>query len=65
MSESEASSAPQVEEDVTDLGSAVRRVLKNALAVDGVVRGLHEGEISILNMLWTVSFGDCTKVRYE
>lgn len=30
------------EEEVTDLGSAIRRVLKNALAVDGVARGLHE-----------------------
>ena len=42
MSDSEASSIVQ-EEDVTDLGSAVRCVLKNALAADGVARGLHEG----------------------
>ena len=42
MSDSEASSAIQ-EEEVTDLGSAVRRVLKNAFAADGVTRGLHEG----------------------
>uniref|UniRef100_A0A7S0B618 40S ribosomal protein S12 n=1 Tax=Pyrodinium bahamense TaxID=73915 RepID=A0A7S0B618_9DINO len=34
--------APVEEEDVTDLNSAVKRVLKNALVVDGVVRGLHE-----------------------
>ena len=42
MSDSETSSAIQ-EEEVTDLGSAVRRVLKNAFAADGVARGLHEG----------------------
>lgn len=41
MSDSDASSVVQ-EEEVTDLGSAVRRVLKNALAADGVARGLHE-----------------------
>ncbi|CAD7928038.1 unnamed protein product [Amoebophrya sp. A120] len=40
--ESVAASVP-VEEEVTDLGSAVRRVCKNALAVDGLARGLHEG----------------------
>jgi len=39
---SEAASVGQVEEEVTDLGSAVRRVCKNALAVDGLSRGLHE-----------------------
>ena len=32
----------EVEEDVTDLNGAVKRVLRNALVVDGVVRGLHE-----------------------
>ncbi|KAF4663192.1 40S ribosomal protein S12 [Perkinsus chesapeaki] len=32
----------EVEEAVTDLNSAIRRVLKNAIAVDGLVRGLHE-----------------------
>eukprot|EP00927_Polykrikos_kofoidii_P038171 TRINITY_DN3246_c0_g2_i1.p2 TRINITY_DN3246_c0_g2~~TRINITY_DN3246_c0_g2_i1.p2 ORF type:complete len:139 (-),score=26.21 TRINITY_DN3246_c0_g2_i1:300-716(-) len=30
------------EEEVTDLLSAVRNVLKHALVVDGVIRGLHE-----------------------
>eukprot|EP00927_Polykrikos_kofoidii_P055012 TRINITY_DN4932_c0_g1_i1.p1 TRINITY_DN4932_c0_g1~~TRINITY_DN4932_c0_g1_i1.p1 ORF type:complete len:162 (-),score=27.07 TRINITY_DN4932_c0_g1_i1:134-550(-) len=30
------------EEEVTDLMSAVRNVLKYALVVDGVIRGLHE-----------------------
>merc|ERR1711933_194310 len=30
------------EEEVTDLMGAVRKVLKNALVVDGVIRGLHE-----------------------
>ena len=40
----DGSNAPSVaaEEEVTDLGSAVRRVCKNALAVDGLCRGLHE-----------------------
>ncbi|KAF4676267.1 endoplasmic reticulum protein 29 [Perkinsus olseni] len=32
----------EVEEAVTDLNSAIRRVLKNAIAVDGLLRGLHE-----------------------
>ena len=38
------SNAPsvQAEEEVTDLPSAVRRVCKNALAADGLVRGIHE-----------------------
>merc|ERR1711972_1203565 len=35
------------EEEVTDLGSAVRRVCKNALAADGLVRGLHEAAKAI------------------
>merc|ERR1719291_1478044 len=30
------------EEEVTDLMGAARRVLKHALVVDGVIRGLHE-----------------------
>merc|ERR1719237_1442736 len=34
--------AVEEEEEVTDLMSAVRRVLKNALVADGVIRGLHE-----------------------
>mmetsp|Transcript_12557 Transcript_12557/g.40147 ORF Transcript_12557/g.40147 Transcript_12557/m.40147 type:complete len:132 (-) Transcript_12557:88-483(-) len=34
--------APEQEEEVTDLMGAVKRVLKNALVVDGAVRGLHE-----------------------
>mmetsp|Transcript_61059 Transcript_61059/g.170403 ORF Transcript_61059/g.170403 Transcript_61059/m.170403 type:complete len:139 (+) Transcript_61059:86-502(+) len=34
--------APVEEEEVTDLMTAVRKVLKNALVVDGVIRGLHE-----------------------
>ena len=32
----------EVEEEITDLNGAIRRVLKEALAVDGVCRGLHE-----------------------
>merc|ERR1719238_2507302 len=32
----------EVEEEVTDLMGAVKGVLKKALAVDGVIRGLHE-----------------------
>ena len=43
MSDSEAGSVAAVEvEEVTDLASAVRRVCKNALAADGLSRGLHE-----------------------
>mmetsp|Transcript_18027 Transcript_18027/g.51158 ORF Transcript_18027/g.51158 Transcript_18027/m.51158 type:complete len:141 (-) Transcript_18027:64-486(-) len=34
--------APEQEEEVTDLMGAVKRVLKNALVVDGAIRGLHE-----------------------
>merc|ERR1711959_726455 len=34
--------AVEVEEECTDLMTAVRRVLKNALVVDGAIRGLHE-----------------------
>merc|ERR1712060_571122 len=34
--------APVEEEEVTDLMGAVKKVLKNALVVDGVIRGLHE-----------------------
>eukprot|EP00418_Pyrodinium_bahamense_P076676 CAMPEP_0179061290 /NCGR_PEP_ID=MMETSP0796-20121207/26317_1 /TAXON_ID=73915 /ORGANISM="Pyrodinium bahamense, Strain pbaha01" /LENGTH=141 /DNA_ID=CAMNT_0020758123 /DNA_START=80 /DNA_END=505 /DNA_ORIENTATION=- len=37
-----AAAAPAEEEEVTDLMGAVKRVLKNALVVDGAVRGLHE-----------------------
>mmetsp|Transcript_17707 Transcript_17707/g.20468 ORF Transcript_17707/g.20468 Transcript_17707/m.20468 type:complete len:121 (+) Transcript_17707:76-438(+) len=33
---------PEKEEEVTDLNGAVRGVLKRALQVDGVIRGLHE-----------------------
>jgi len=43
MSESEAGSVPEVQEEINSLESAVRRVCKNALAVDGLARGLHEG----------------------
>jgi len=32
----------EVEEEITDLMTAVKRVLKNAMVNDGVVRGLHE-----------------------
>merc|ERR1711972_22067 len=31
------------QEEINSLDSAVRRVCKNALAVDGLARGLHEG----------------------
>merc|ERR1719382_826925 len=44
MSDSEAGSVAAVEqEEVTDLASAVKKVCKMALAVDGLARGLHEG----------------------
>jgi len=32
----------EVEEDCTDLMTACKRVLRNALKVDGCIRGLHE-----------------------
>merc|ERR1719189_35657 len=35
--------APVEAEAVTDLNGAVKGVLKHALMVDGVIRGLHEG----------------------
>merc|ERR1719148_371405 len=38
----DAEAAPVVEEECNDLPTAIRRVLKRALAVDGVIRGLHE-----------------------
>merc|ERR1712194_514173 len=50
MADSDTNSNPHavVEvEEVNDLGSAVRRVCKNCLAVDGLARGLHEGVKSI------------------
>merc|ERR1719482_2687263 len=40
--EDERPAAVEVEEECTDLMTAVKRVLKNALVVDGVIRGLHE-----------------------
>merc|ERR1711953_1447327 len=41
--EDEEAVAPvEEEEEVTDLMGAVRKALKNALVVDGVIRGLHE-----------------------
>merc|ERR1712129_569793 len=40
--EQEVAVVAEVEEDVTDLPGAVKGVLKRALHVDGVIRGLHE-----------------------
>merc|ERR1712048_117514 len=41
--EDEVAAAPvEAEEEVTDLMGAVKKVLKNALVVDGAIRGLHE-----------------------
>merc|ERR1712050_636470 len=34
--------APEEDEECTDLNSSIKRVLKRALHVDGVIRGLHE-----------------------
>ncbi len=42
MSDVDPEEVGSVEEEVTDLSSAVKRVCKNALAADGLVRGLHE-----------------------
>merc|ERR1712167_354359 len=43
IDEDEVAQAPaEVAEEVTDLMGAVKKVLKNALVVDGVIRGLHE-----------------------
>eukprot|EP00927_Polykrikos_kofoidii_P038168 TRINITY_DN3246_c0_g1_i1.p1 TRINITY_DN3246_c0_g1~~TRINITY_DN3246_c0_g1_i1.p1 ORF type:complete len:158 (-),score=31.77 TRINITY_DN3246_c0_g1_i1:133-546(-) len=43
MSDADETEVRQVEEEeVTDLMSAIRNVLKHALVVDGVIRGLHE-----------------------
>merc|ERR1719512_544553 len=42
LDEDETVAAPVEEEAVSDLQGAVKRVLKNALVADGVVRGLHE-----------------------
>merc|ERR1712146_672498 len=39
----ETEAAPVVEEEeVNDLPTAIRKVLKNAMVADGVIRGLHE-----------------------
>merc|ERR1712061_544991 len=39
----EVAAAPvEEEEEGTDLNTAIKRVLKNALVADGVIRGLHE-----------------------
>merc|ERR1712003_208161 len=40
--EGEVPVAAEEEEECTDLNSAIKRVLKKALVVDGVIRGLHE-----------------------
>merc|ERR1712232_1070274 len=40
--EDERPAAVEVEEECTDLMTAVKRVLRNALVADGVIRGLHE-----------------------
>ena len=38
----EAAPVVEVEEEITDLTTAVKRLLKNAMVNDGVIRGLHE-----------------------
>merc|ERR1711933_174009 len=40
--EEERAAPVEVEEEVNDLPSAMKGVLKKALVVDGVIRGLHE-----------------------
>mmetsp|Transcript_82076 Transcript_82076/g.228780 ORF Transcript_82076/g.228780 Transcript_82076/m.228780 type:complete len:140 (+) Transcript_82076:77-496(+) len=42
VGEDERPAVVEVEEDCTDLETSVKRVLRNALQVDGVIRGLHE-----------------------
>ena len=43
MSDGSEEAVPvEVEEEITDLNGAIRRVLKDSLSVDGVIRGLHE-----------------------
>eukprot|EP00913_Durusdinium_trenchii_P013633 g12801.t1 len=46
--EETVAAAPEPEEEVTDLNGAVRGVLKRALMVDGVIRGLHEAQVVFL-----------------
>jgi len=41
-SDTESVASAVAEEEITDIGSAVRRVCKNAVAADGLVRVLHE-----------------------
>merc|ERR1719281_1109273 len=42
VEDEEVTVVEEVEEEVTDLMQAVKKVLKNALVADGLVRGLHE-----------------------
>merc|ERR1719281_1102684 len=42
VEDEEVTVVEEVEEEVTDLMQAVKKVLKNALVADGLTRGLHE-----------------------
>merc|ERR1719388_513245 len=42
LDETEAPAAVEEEEEVNDLPTAIRKVLKNAMVADGCIRGLHE-----------------------
>merc|ERR1719183_1143711 len=57
----------EVEEEVTDLNGAVKGVLKKALAVDGVIRGLHEVAKHIDGSKAQVVFlaEDCSEPTYK
>jgi small subunit ribosomal protein S12e len=42
LDETEVAAVEEVEEEINDLPSAIRKVLKNAMVADGCIRGLHE-----------------------
>ena len=42
LDENEVAAAPDVETEVNNSPTAIRKVLRNAMVVDGCIRGLHE-----------------------